>query len=245
MMPAADATPGGVLRRLRATLAAAVHRAGAALAAATAPPAPDPLRRFRRSGLIHASAWYDPQAGHGVDDRAAVHLGAESMLCGAVYFLRAGVFRLGARSYVGPQTVCRVAREIVIGSDVMIAWGCSLLDTNMHSLCFTQRAQDVLITGRHRGLDAANKDWSVVRCEPIRIEDRAWIGFGSSILPGVTIGAGCIVGAGSVVDRDTPPWTIVAGNRARVVRPLTAAERGAPPAARPELAAAIPDAVRE
>ncbi len=221
--------------RLRSGLRTALHRVSAALASRTAPPEVDPLRRFRRAGTIHPTAWYDPSAGHGIDDAAALHIGPESMLCGAVYFLRGGMFRLGARSYVGPQTVCRVACEIDIGDDVMIAWGCSLLDTNMHSLCFAERARDVLITGRHRGLTSDDKDWSVVRCDPIRIQDRAWIGFGSIILPGVTIGEGCIVGAGSVVDRDTPAWTIVAGNRARVVRELTARERGATPGARATL----------
>ena len=223
------------VERLRSGLRTAVYRVGAALAARTAPPQVDPLRRFRRSGTIHPTAWYDPSAGHGIDDAASLHIGPESMLCGAVYFLRGGVFRLGARSYIGPQTVCRVAREIDIGDDVMIAWGCSLLDTNMHSLRFAERARDVLITGRHRGLTGDDKDWSAVRCDPIRIQDCAWIGFGSIILPGVTIGEGCIVGAGSVVDRDTPPWTIVAGNRARVVRELTASERGSASPARAAL----------
>jgi acetyltransferase-like isoleucine patch superfamily enzyme len=55
---------------------------------------------------------------------------------------------------------------------------------------------------------------------PIVIEDGAWIGAGSIILQGVTVGRSSIVGAGSVVTRDVPPLTIVAGNPARVVRHL-------------------------
>jgi maltose O-acetyltransferase len=54
--------------------------------------------------------------------------------------------------------------------------------------------------------------------KPIRIGRRCFIGGGSMILPGVTIGDGCIVAAGAVVFDDIPPHSIVAGNPARVIR---------------------------
>lgn len=53
---------------------------------------------------------------------------------------------------------------------------------------------------------------------PVRIGCRVWIGEQVCILPGVTIGDGAIVGAGSVVTHDVPPATIVAGNPARAIR---------------------------
>ena len=61
------------------------------------------------------------------------------------------------------------------------------------------------------------KDWSNVKSAPIHIKDGAWIGFGSAILKGVTIGKGAIVGSKSVVTRDVPDNAIVAGNPARIV----------------------------
>jgi maltose O-acetyltransferase len=53
---------------------------------------------------------------------------------------------------------------------------------------------------------------------PVRIEDDVWIGARVIILPGITIGKGAIIGAGSVVTKDIPPYAICAGNPARVIR---------------------------
>jgi len=51
----------------------------------------------------------------------------------------------------------------------------------------------------------------------IVIEDGAWIGIGAKILDGVTVGRNSIVGAGAVVSKDVPPWTVAMGNPARIV----------------------------
>lgn len=55
---------------------------------------------------------------------------------------------------------------------------------------------------------------------PIVIEDKVWIGINSTILPGVRIGYGSIVGAQSVVTKDVPPMTVVAGNPARIIKKI-------------------------
>lgn len=52
---------------------------------------------------------------------------------------------------------------------------------------------------------------------PIQIKNDAWIGTGSIIFPNVTVGEGAIVGAGSVVKRDVPPFTVVAGSPAKKI----------------------------
>jgi maltose O-acetyltransferase len=53
---------------------------------------------------------------------------------------------------------------------------------------------------------------------PVRIEDDVWIGARSIILPGLTIGRGAIIGAGSVVTKNVPPFAICGGNPARIIR---------------------------
>lgn len=59
---------------------------------------------------------------------------------------------------------------------------------------------------------------------PIVIEDKVWIGINSTVLPGVRIGYGAIVGAGSVVTKDVPAMTIVAGNPARIIKKIETSE---------------------
>ena len=76
-----------------------------------------------------------------------------------------------------------------------------------------------LITINH---DPNPENRSATYGRPIVIEDKAWIGINSTILPGVRIGYGAIVGAGSVVTKDVPPMTVVAGNPARFIKGIEA-----------------------
>lgn len=59
---------------------------------------------------------------------------------------------------------------------------------------------------------------------PITIKDGVWIGGGAIILGGVTLGANCVVGAGAVVTKDVSPYTVVAGNPAKIVRVIAPGE---------------------
>lgn len=71
-----------------------------------------------------------------------------------------------------------------------------------------------LLTGTH---DIASKHFDFVS-KPIVIEDNAWIATGAIILPGVTIGEGAVVAAGSVVTKDVAPWIVVGGNPAKFIK---------------------------
>jgi galactoside O-acetyltransferase len=60
---------------------------------------------------------------------------------------------------------------------------------------------------------------------PIVIEDDVWIGAHATVLPGVTVGRGSVVAAGAVVSADVPPWVVVGGVPAKVLRTITEADR--------------------
>ena len=77
-----------------------------------------------------------------------------------------------------------------------------------------------ILTGSHGVDDPA---WRL-KVAPVSIGDYAWIATDSIILPGVTIGEGAVVGAGSVVTRDVERFTVVAGNPAVVIRRRNAAQ---------------------
>lgn len=125
---------------------------------------------------------------------------------------------IGKNTFIGAaHLVC--SKSIIIGNNVLIAWGCTVVDHDSHALQFSLRKDDV--TDWFQG----EKDWSNVKRKAVSIKDKVWIGFNSIILKGVTIGEGSIVGAGSVVTKDIPPWSIVAGNPAKIIREIPEHER--------------------
>lgn len=74
-----------------------------------------------------------------------------------------------------------------------------------------------IITINH---DPDPENRSATYARPVVIGDNVWIGINSTILPGVSIGCGAIIGANSVVTKDVPPMTVVAGNPARIIKTL-------------------------
>ena len=157
-------------------------------------------------------------------DDIIVKIGAESMVgCNFIFESKAGKVEIGERSYIGAGTNIIARSDIIIGDDVTMAWGIWVYTHDSHSLDWKERAKDIASqnddyrAGRNF---IASKDWSVIKMAPIHICDKAWIGMNVIILKGVTIGEGAVVGAGAVVTHDVPPWSVVAGNPARVVKML-------------------------
>ena len=78
------------------------------------------------------------------------------------------------------------------------------------NVCINDGVQ--LLTGTH---DLRSPNWELVK-RPIVVEDHAWIATGAIILPGVRVGQGAVVGAGSVVSRDVPAYGLAVGNPALI-----------------------------
>ncbi len=83
----------------------------------------------------------------------------------------------------------------------------------------------LIYTGTHQIGFASNRRRSELLARPVDIQDGSWIGLRATILPGVTVGHGSVVAAGSVVDQDVPPNSYVQGNPAAVISTLPWGDR--------------------
>jgi UDP-2-acetamido-3-amino-2,3-dideoxy-glucuronate N-acetyltransferase len=133
---------------------------------------------------------------------------------------------IGDESRIGPfveiQKRATIGRCCKISSHTFICEGVTIEDRVFigHGVTFINDSYPRATTAE--GELQTDKDW---RVEPTRVCAGASIGSGATILSNVTIGENTIVGAGSVVTRDVPPNVLVAGNPARVLRPLGAKGR--------------------
>jgi len=108
-----------------------------------------------------------------------------------------------------------IDRDVIIGDRVTIKAGVYVIDG--------MRVADDVFIGPLASFtnDRFPRSRQPFHCERIVIERGASIGAGAIFLPGVTVGTGAMVGAGSVVTRDVPPFTVVVGNPARVIREVS------------------------
>jgi acetyltransferase-like isoleucine patch superfamily enzyme len=127
---------------------------------------------------------------------------------------------MGSFCYVGENSKLWSASRLTIGDRVLIAHNTSIFDCDTHPMNARERHRqyvEIITTGHPVEID--------LREEPVTIEDDVWIGCNVVVLKGVTIGRGAVIGAGSVVTQDVPPYSLAAGNPAKVVRELAPNER--------------------
>jgi acetyltransferase-like isoleucine patch superfamily enzyme len=106
------------------------------------------------------------------------------------------------RAQIGWRVGFAVNQEVVIEEDVKVSFDCRISDTDGHP--------------RQADLRAQNAPVELADIRPVRICRYAWIGNGSHIMKGVTIGEGAVIGANSVVISDVPPYCLAMGNPAEV-----------------------------
>jgi acetyltransferase-like isoleucine patch superfamily enzyme len=122
-----------------------------------------------------------------------------------LYGGEAGVgLKVGNNSSIGPYGYIGCSGYIEIGDNVMISPRVSIYSENHN---FSETDVPLIEQGVTRSF--------------VKIEDDCWIAANSVILAGVTVGKGSVVAAGSIVTKDVPPYSIVAGNPAQVIRSRT------------------------
>lgn len=135
--------------------------------------------------------------------------------------ISAGWLTMGVGSYIRGTPTMEVWEpvgssrpHVIVGKYSSIAAGATFIVNGDHRLDWasTHPFREL------RGLDGAGVDGHPKLTGPVVIGHDVWIGHGAVLLGGVTVGDGAVVGAASVVSRDVPPYSIVAGNPARVRR---------------------------
>lgn len=149
-----------------------------------------------------------------------VFIGDNTWVCGVINIFPHNpdcTIRIGNDCYIGDHSRIWVGKEVKIGDRVLIAHNVNIFDTTTHPIDKAIRYRHELEV-KHQGMPKEKYD--TIFEAPVHIENDVWIGCNAIILRGVTIGEGAIVSAGSVVTKDVPANTMVAGNPARVIKQL-------------------------
>lgn len=123
--------------------------------------------------------------------------------------------RIGSNSRVMPGLTVVRGNRVTIGENVVVMNNCLMMAAGHITI------EDDVQVAANVQLIANNHDLyerQVILCKPIILKRGCWIGAGATILPGVTVGENSIVAAASVVTKDVPDNTIVAGNPAKFLK---------------------------
>ena len=128
---------------------------------------------------------------------------------------------VGKETYIRPPFFCDYGYNITLGDNVYLNFNCVILDVVPVTIGDrVQIASAVQLLAADHPRDARERASGLEYGRPITIGDDVWLGGGTIVVPGVTIGARTVVGAGSVVTKDIPAGVVAAGNPCRVLRRL-------------------------
>ena len=127
---------------------------------------------------------------------------------------------------LNPPFYCDYGYHIEVGKNCLINYNCTFIDVGKIKLgdfCLLGPNVSIYTAGHpiHPALRNGNYTYGI----DVEIGDNVWIGGSVVICPGVKIGSNTVIGAGSVVTRDIPAWTVAAGNPCRVIREITEEDR--------------------
>ena len=130
--------------------------------------------------------------------------------------------KVGVNPYVEPNIFCGFGFNIEVGDNFFANNNCVFVDPGKITF-----GDNVFIGPNcgfytaHHPIDASLRNQLLEQAFPIRVGDNVWIGGGTTVVPGVTIGSDVVIGAGSVVTHDIPDHVVAFGNPCRVQRAIT------------------------
>lgn len=129
-------------------------------------------------------------------------------------------------AFINPPFYCDYGYNIEAGKNLYINYNCTILDVakvKFGDNCML--APNIAIYTAGHPLYPSTRNTGYEFGIEITIGDNVWIGGNTVICPGVHIGNNVVIGAGSVVTKDIPDWSLAAGNPCRVIRKITEADK--------------------
>lgn len=129
-------------------------------------------------------------------------------------------------AFINPPFYCDYGTHIEVGKNFFANYNCTILDVGKVIIGdYCQLAPNVAIYTAGHPLHPDSRNSGYEYGIDVTIGDNCWIGGNSVICPGVHIGNNVVIGAGSVVTKDIPDWSLAAGNPCRVLRKITEEDR--------------------
>jgi len=154
-------------------------------------------------------------------DLSNITIGHHNHLAGRIRTSPNGKIEIGNFCYISTGAFIGAADKIRIGDYVGIAHYTYILDNNNHPTDPEQRRQHrIRVAPGGQGYSSVGASWELSEKAPVTIENNVWIGMYCFIAKGVTIGEGSIIARQSVVTKDVPPYSVAAGNPAKIVKQI-------------------------
>lgn len=172
-------------------------------------------KKFQSLAKMGQHVTFGPMANISKESEASISIGSNCDLLCTLCAQGKGIIEIGNYTTIRGYSVVGAVERITIGDYVIISNNVHIYDNNNHPTPPLLRLK-LSKSGFYGYL------WSWVHSEhaPVVIEDNVWIGERSTVLKGVRIGRGSIVACDSVVTKSVPPYCIVAGNPAKIVKYL-------------------------
>lgn len=163
---------------------------------------------------INTRIFSEARISNNLNDKTKIVIGSNCDIRGELLtFGHGGEISIGNYSFVGEHTKIWSARRIEIGDRVLISHDVNIHDNNAHPMDSKLRHEDFKHISSI-GLQKVND----LREKEIVIGDDVWIGFNSTIMKGVKIGKGAIIGANTIINKDVPDFAVCVGNPMRIIK---------------------------